>query len=259
MKKTLRTNFLPCLVLATSLAGPAVMAQAPEPPVNVDAKIPAAPRVPAPVQPAPPPERVFDLDFPGGGPQELIKAIEAASGHPVNAVISGDVSKCLAPPIKLRGVTVAQVLNAVSLASQNSEMTLARHLPNGSIMAVPVGKRFAWQEQRTSPKDSPVWCLLTQGRAGADIPAKVCRFYQLAPYLQSYKVEDITTAIETGWEMEHDEDVPLPKLSFHKDTKLLIAVGMPSQLEVIDNMLKQLWLGEKPEEKKADPNSKAKF
>jgi hypothetical protein len=78
-------------------------------------------------------------------------------------------------------------------------------------------------------------------------PPNICRFYQLSPYLdEGYKVEDITTAIETGWKMLGETN--LPKLSYHKDTKLLIAVGEPNQLALIDDALRQL---KKPESKSA--------
>ena len=69
--------------------------------------------------------------------------------------------------------------------------------------------------------------------------AKVCRFYSLASYLERHlTVDDITTAIETGWKMLGEN--PLPKISFHKDTKLLIAVGEPAKLETIDAVLRAL-------------------
>ncbi len=68
---------------------------------------------------------------------------------------------------------------------------------------------------------------------------KVCQFYSLAPYLEGgLSVDDITTAIETGWKMLGETSPP--KISFHKDTKLLIAVGEPSKLETIDAVLKAL-------------------
>ena len=51
-------------------------------------------------------------------------------------------------------------------------------------------------------------------------------------------VDDITTAIETGWKMLGETSPPT--ISFHKDTKLLIAVGDPSKLETIDAVLKAL-------------------
>ena len=51
-------------------------------------------------------------------------------------------------------------------------------------------------------------------------------------------VDDITTAIQTGWKMLGEENPP--KISFHKDTKLLIAVGEPDKLEIIDAVLNSL-------------------
>src|SRR5262249_33696224 len=74
---------------------------------------------------------------------------------------------------------------------------------------------------------------------------KVCRFYSLAPYLDRHlTVDDITTAIQTGWKMLGDS--PPANISFHKDTKLLIAVGEPSKLETIDAVLKALDVSSQP-------------
>ena len=72
------------------------------------------------------------------------------------------------------------------------------------------------------------------------VPPKVVRFYQLAPYLEPdrYTVDDITTAIQTGWRMLGDESPP--ELNFHKDTKLLIAFGTEPQLRIIEDVLSQL-------------------
>ena len=67
----------------------------------------------------------------------------------------------------------------------------------------------------------------------------ICRFYQLAPYLEAgYKVEDITTTIKTGWKMLGVTNPP--QISYHKDTKVLIAVGEADKLKTIDDALKQL-------------------
>jgi hypothetical protein len=63
--------------------------------------------------------------------------------------------------------------------------------------------------------------------------------YLLTPYLdRGLTVDDITTAIQTGWKMLGYS--PTPELSFHKETKLLIAVGDPNQLETIDRVLSAL-------------------
>ena len=82
---------------------------------------------------------------------------------------------------------------------------------------------------------------------------KVCRFYQLTPYLETYKVEDITTAIQTGWKMLGETNPPT--ISFHKDTKLLIAVGEPSKLQLIDSVLQQLAQG-KPQPQRESTGAK---
>ena len=67
---------------------------------------------------------------------------------------------------------------------------------------------------------------------------KVCRFYSLAPYLdRGFTVDDITTAIQTGWKMA---GVIPPELNYHKETKLLIAFGEPDELKTIQDVLNAL-------------------
>jgi hypothetical protein len=72
----------------------------------------------------------------------------------------------------------------------------------------------------------------------ASPPQKFCRFYQLADALQNYSIEDITTAIQTGWKMLGVKSPP--ELKFHPETKLLIAVGQPEELRTIDDVLSGL-------------------
>jgi hypothetical protein len=87
-----------------------------------------------------------------------------------------------------------------------------------------------------TPSDDPIWYFYAYKGAP---PAKVCRFYSLAAYVdRGLSVDDITTAIETGWKMLGETSPPT--ISFHKDTKLLIAVGEQSKLETIDAALKAL-------------------
>jgi hypothetical protein len=51
-------------------------------------------------------------------------------------------------------------------------------------------------------------------------------------------VDDITTAIQTGWRMSGASSAPT--LSFHKETNLLIGAGDMSSLQVIDEVLRTL-------------------
>jgi hypothetical protein len=195
----------------------------------------------------------FDLDFPGGTPQELVDAIRDKS-ETLNAIIPVEHKNVHLPPLKMRSVNVAQLFEALSLASSR---TLVYQTGFTEVPA-PGGKpqrRAQLQERavnygfRSNGPVTPttVWYFYNQ-----DMPENfkgfqnVCRFYQLEPYLQKYKVDDITTAIQAGWKMLGQSDVP--QLNYHEDTKLLIAVGREAMLDIIDSVLAQLTTGNSPAE-----------
>lgn len=68
---------------------------------------------------------------------------------------------------------------------------------------------------------------------------KICQFFPLSTYLnRGFTVDDITTAIQTGWKMSGESSTP--ELSYHKETKLLIAFGEPAKLRTIQNVLDSL-------------------
>ena len=68
---------------------------------------------------------------------------------------------------------------------------------------------------------------------------KICQYYSLAPYLDhGFTVDDITTAIQTGWKMAGE--TPTPELNYHKETGLLIAFGEPNKLKTIGDVLNTL-------------------
>jgi hypothetical protein len=88
---------------------------------------------------------------------------------------------------------------------------------------------------RGETSDNTVWCFSVQG----NVPPKGSRFYLLTPYLeQGLTVDDITTAVQTAWKLRGD--TPQPLLNYHKETKLLIAVGYPPELDTIDAVLMAL-------------------
>jgi len=174
----------------------------------------------------------FDLDFPGGSPNELVAAIQKSMGHPLNAIVPDEYASLNLPPLKMRNVTVAQLFQALETACQSTTRV------------------FGFQTQGTISDDS-VWYFHFSGQPQAS------RFYLLTPYLdRGLTVDDITTAIEKGWKMAGTS--PMPALSFHKETKLLIAVGEWSQLQTIDQVLGALSAPTpaakaKPEPEKAKP------
>lgn len=171
----------------------------------------------APEQPA---LQKFDLDFRGGSPRDLVSAIEKTTGKPVNAIIAKEDETVEIPAMKFKSITIPDLFRALSMASQRQE-------------------RLGGNTYNT------FYTFETQGQGENAIyyfrcrkptpPQEFCRFYQLADPLQNYSIEDITTAIQTGWKMLGVKSPP--QLKFHSETKLLIAVGQPEHLAIIDNVL----------------------
>ncbi len=191
----------------------------------------------------------FDLDFPGGIPRELVKDIQKALGKPLNAIIPEEYMDTMLPALKMKGVDVAQLFQALQSATskQIAYVTSANYSSSGrsstrSYQYYTTSCGFKTVPGRPITDDTIWWFYVDRPslpEGSSLMNSRVCRFYALGPYLERHlTVDDITTAIETGWKML-GEGTPA-NISFHKDTKLLIAVGEPSALEIIDAVLKAL-------------------
>ena len=196
------------------------------------------PPPPAPVDP----EKRFNIDFPGGTPQQFVAAVEKASGKPLNVFIDNEYKDFQLPPLKMRNVTVAQLFHGLLRISRKSETRVAGY-EQGRPRYATYNMSYGFMSSDNKPTENSIWYFHRD--APADMPAYEdpkpkpnVRFWNLGPYLDTFKVEDITTAVETGWKMQ--ETSPAPKLSFHKDTKLLIAVGSHDELLMVDEVLRQL-------------------
>jgi len=199
----------------------------------------------------------FDLNFPGGTPRQLVEAIEKASGRPLNAIIPDEEANLKLPQLKMRSVTAPELFDALTAASVRSERHLGgdyKSIPGGGIgRAIETFQIQYGFKTNGKPNDDSVWYFYAYNFFPV-VEARACRFWQLSPYLETYKVEDITTAIQTGWKMLGEEDPPT--ISFHKDTKLLIAVGEESKLRMIDSVLQQLAQG-KPQPQRESSGAKS--
>lgn len=185
----------------------------------------------------------FDIEFPGGAPNELVEALNKELGGTLNAIIPTEYSDVQIPPFKMKQVNVAQVFNALSQASTKRVPYNLRSLPGG----FGPGQYQEFVENYGFRTDGPitvrsVWAFhverapqLPQQEPSSD---RTCRYFQLGPYLDSLKIEDITTAIQTGWKMLNVPDGPT--LKFHPETRLLVAVGRPGELSMIDDVLREL-------------------
>src|SRR6185503_5532335 len=73
-------------------------------------------------------------------------------------------------------------------------------------------------------------------------PQKSTLFFDLSKILdKTLTIEDVTTAIRTGWAAAADGKEPVPEaLKFHQESKLLIATGAPEQLEAVTSIVRLL-------------------
>jgi len=162
----------------------------------------------------------FDLDFPGGSPRDLVSAIEKATGKPLNAIILKDDEAVEIPAMKFKSITIPDLFRALLMASQKQQ-------------SFPGGYNTFYTFETQGQGENAIFYFKCV--KASPPPQKLCRFYQLADALENYSIEDITTAIQTGWKMLGVKSPP--ELKFHPETKLLIAVGQPEHLAIIDDVL----------------------
>jgi hypothetical protein len=221
--------------------------------------IPPRPLLPPPPQPGgfvgggipgprdnPPAFSPFDLEFPGGTPADLQAHIEGATGKPLNVIIPSEHADAKLPPLKMKNITVPQLFEAINQACRKVVPTVvgyyasapgAPQIPRYEERESSMGFRFP---QGVPMTEATVWQFfrLTPPVIKEPMEAPICRFFNLEEHLNTYKIEDITTAMQTGYKMLGDTNPPT--MTFHKDTKLLIAVGDPGKLKLIEAMLKEL-------------------
>ncbi len=180
----------------------------------------------------------FNLDFPGGTPAQLVKAIEKAMGKPLNVIIPDEDANKRLPALKLNEIIFPQL--SETLRQGSFKQTFVQPLGSRVYQAAEVGYYFKTSDSPAT--DTSIWFFYVQNpppEPAAPPVEKVCRFFSLSPYLErGFTVDDITTAIQTGWKMAGSETPP--QLSYHKETKLLIAFGEPKQLDVIYSVLQSL-------------------
>jgi hypothetical protein len=259
---------LPGLLLAGLLAATPLWAQNQPAPVAPNApeapSAPSAPRRPPPIQSlegletrtrTAQPEQKFDIDFPGGTPRDLVLDIERITKKPLNVIINEeDNNNVFIPPFKMNQVTVSQLFEAITAASRRTVQQITGTLFNKD--GIPLHQYQQFQAEygfqlasKSGTDGEPIWIFynkapqLPPGLAPDAQGKSSTRFYQLAPHLEAgFTVEDITTALQSAWEMagQLDDGLGTPKFKYHADTTLLIAVGHASRLELIDQVLEQL-------------------
>jgi hypothetical protein len=195
----------------------------------------------------------FDLDFPGGTPKDLVKTIEKTTGKPLNTVIPDEYADLKIPALSVKNMTVTQLFDVLIQASKKTErFTVLDPLVERHADPYTYDSTYGFRTEGM-PTENSIWYFYwDRGRERAPwqvLSSTVCKFYQLEPYLEAgYTVEDITTAVKTGWKMLGVTKPP--EITYHKDTKVLIAVGEEDKVNLIGDVLKQL--STTPKEKSSD-------
>jgi hypothetical protein len=184
----------------------------------------------------------FNLDFPGGTPHQLVDFIRAEI-ELLNVIIPNEHKDAKLPPMKLKNVNVAELFRALEAATRQTVPYVSGFSSSG-----PSGNRRIVSEKTTGMgfltlgpgpiRPESVWTFYVNNPITQVPEERMVRYFNVKPYLETYQIEDITTAVQEGWKMLDAN--PLPELSFHEDTKLLIAAGRPAQLEIIESVLAQL-------------------
>jgi hypothetical protein len=149
----------------------------------------------------------FDLVFSGGPPAKLVEAMEKARGQKLNVLLPPNLSGSAIPRMELRSVTVATVftsLNQILVRDEN----------------------MRWFQVDN------VWIL----QSGSE--TRNSQVFYVGHLLSKFKVEDITTAIQTTWKLAGKDSKA--ELKYHEDTQLLIALANKSQLETVTEVLREL-------------------
>jgi hypothetical protein len=159
----------------------------------------------------------FNIDFPGGNPEELIQQVTKASGTRPNVVIPSYIANVPIPKFKLQNVNTRQVFEALNMVPDEKGAVIVRWISEGE----------KWGPNR-------VWTLVKA-------PARqreTCQVVFIGNLLESFQLEDINAAIRTSWEMLGKSSTP--SLKFHKETRLLIAKGDEEELKLALEVLKSL-------------------
>jgi len=187
----------------------------------------------------------FNLDFPGGTPKELVAAIEKATGKPLNAIIPDETADTKIPALKMSNVDVPRLFNAVvNMSYKYAPRNFGGGGGGGGFGSQPrdVVSSYGFETRDGNISDDSIWYFFVYKaptQQDPPPPQKICQFYSLSPYLdRGFTVDDITTAIQTGWKMAGV--TPTPELNYHKETRMLIAFGEPNNLQTIQQVLQTL-------------------
>lgn len=209
----------------------------------------------------------FDFSFDALPLSEVIqivrKQFRTKSDHHLNVIVPDhlrSLTDTSMVTMEIKQVTVGDLFKILSLASKQEVRS-----PAGTMPALGGGFVARYETTKTGYAFEPVPLtgghrayLLTANlpppepeapkppgpspsrvRPEPPSPPRSVQFFQLRPYLEAnYRIEDIITAMKTGWELS--EDPSQPTVKFHEETQLLVVAGQREHLQVVEQVLERL-------------------
>jgi hypothetical protein len=168
----------------------------------------------------------LNLEFAGGTMNEFVKHLTAQIGSPAPVFVTEDAMDFRIPPVRLANVTLPYVMNMLNgLSVKDTILSVS----NDTLYKVTSVKR----EKR----------LIGPGITEESEPATITAVYPVGRYLADgaggagYKVEDIVTAIETALNLDAADGKTGATIKFHQETKLLIVKALPSQQNLVTQVM----------------------
>lgn len=178
---------------------------------------------------APAPNDTIDLRFPGGTVLELIDHMEQALGRPPPVIVGEGARELQVPAFELHSAKSDNVFGALmrllaDTAPKEARLTIVPHADIWVINAFPA---------EASPEGQPQMNI-----------------FHIGPLLETFRLEDLTTAIETAWEMAGAEKDG--RMRYHEETSLLFVRGNRDQLILVSQILNELRPMASPEQRQAE-------
>lgn len=173
----------------------------------------AQPKRPLPVRPKTTQTNpdLYDVVFPGGTLESLIQMIFEQNQRPANVVLEENVKGVIVPPLQLQGVRMASLAETLDY-SMGSQLDYRK-----------ADNLIAFYHRRV---DAYVSIYNIQHLIEQEDPSL------------AYSLNDVTTAIQTAWQMyDYKQD---PQMKVHEATFLIIVQATKGEHQIVHDVLSRL-------------------
>lgn len=157
------------------------------------------------------------VDFPGGSIAQFIAQLRQSDGTTFNLIGEQSLQEVTLPKFSLRNTDLSSMVLALN--------SLLR--PSGPTVSLSSSNIFVLTKSLFQPSS-----FLPQ--------PPTFQAYQLAPYLPTVALDDITDAISTAWSANPAHDAKAVTFKFHPATKILFVYGPAEAITMATQIVPQL-------------------